>query len=222
MHSAAQRLERTYRAKLRLNQRDVSDPAASGSRHSWQPAQAEIVPPSNPFALELPGDAEYHTDRPGTHHSRAQSYQHSVTADDKFVVLPDSAMPSRPTDNHHLLSPTMPVSPRLSMDQVSYNGSFDSAARPSFELPTRNSPPPLPPKTPLKEQGRTFAFPDHEQNASSRQQLRAMLSEGTGPQFPRTRGTLSRPPAGITLPYPSEDEPPPPVNMARKPEYGMR
>jgi hypothetical protein len=39
------------------------------------------------------------------------------------------------------------------------------------------------------------------------------------PKTPIPGATMSRPPAGIALPYPDTDGPPPIVNMARKPEY---
>lgn len=64
--------------------------------------------------------------------------------------------------------------------------------RVSQELPIRSGPPPLPPKTPIPYQD-------------------GMPLAGTG---------LVRPPG--VLPYPDTDGPPPPVNMARKPAYGMR
>lgn len=228
--SAGSKMGRIHRARVRW-QRDM---AAGGAppqdpRHSWQaaPAQSESMPPSNPYAVELPGDAEYHDSRPGAYRSPAHSYQQSATSDDKFAILPPEQTSPRPIDGRHLSAPIInaPVSPRISMDQSSYHDpGHDSAMRPSFELPAGNSPPPIPPKTPIADDGyqKHFQYPEYEQHPAQRMQGYEWYNGGQQGPLPRTHGTLSRPPAGISLPYPGEDAPPPPVNMARKPEYGYR
>ncbi|PHH88478.1 hypothetical protein CDD83_7476 [Cordyceps sp. RAO-2017] len=67
---------------------------------------------------------------------------------------------------------------------------------PAMPPPSRIEPPPLPPKTPL---------PDSSSSGGNRQ------------KHPPAGGRLPRMP---TPPYPVDDEgPPPPVNMARKPDY---
>ncbi len=218
--NAAAKLARIHRAKLR-HDRMTGGSFADEARNSWDyPLSDEPVPTSNPMAVELPAE-EVHLDhqRSNPHYLSPNPthnhYQQVASRDDKFAVISSD-------DHFKTVDPNPPrhrIPPHWSAE--SYNTStleIDSQRIPrhSVELPLRRtSPPPLPPKTPL---------PTHY---SRQQQQHQDSARTTYPiPMPSMQGGLSRPPppsppARIQLPYPDTDALPPPVNMARKPQYGL-
>jgi hypothetical protein len=129
--------------------------------------------------------------------------------DDKFIVQAptpneysnhyNNSAPHPPRRSHEqVTAPTVTVTPPPARPGVSPP---PPPPPPSASIqqrpPPSNSPPPLPPKTPLYASARP-AVPGGMQ------------------------AVLTRPPAGVSLPYPDNDGPPPVVNTARKPEYGVR
>lgn len=179
------------------------DPAPSqiSHRETYQPA---FVPPlPDPHAVELPGEgAPNIRPRPLSSHgprypaNPLYTYQQPLSPQDKFSVLPPDE-----TLLHRAPQPS-PV--------PSDNSEPPNISQPALHLHTSNgfslpSPrrsaevqmaPPLPPKTPIP-------FSDTEDTRRH--------------TVPRSRGN-----GHASLPYPDDDEPPPAVNMARKPQSTRR
>lgn len=151
--------------------------------------------PSNPIAVELPAE-----DVSGPHHgaqgallSPSQARRPlSYTSDEKIVLGPDEyGSPSMVSPMSQRNSGEYPVTYRRSHEQL---GTPSRISQASITPPSRRS----------GEERRTPP----------------PLPPKTPIQTPAAPGaTLSRPPAGIALPYPDTDGPPPIVNMARKPEF---
>ncbi len=174
-----------------------------------------VPPPSDPYAVELPG-ADVPSlyprplSRPGPQYpvTHLRSYQQEYNVQDKFTIMPSpdekfTVLPLDDSQRHE--------------DQSSYRISEDSAygratehsqdSRPptsdnSLDLPRRSNeayrqsmPPPLPPKTPIQ-----------------------FYDGGDG----RRHTIAHRQNGHVALPYPDADGPPPVVNMARKPTYVPR
>lgn len=183
---AAAKLSRIHRANQRWNRATRGLP--EDNRHSWEGPSSPFTaePPSVPGAIELPAEDVVAHDRPlsGSQWLRPQDYRRP-SDDDKFVVSADEPYTYEPRRSGELPSPY-----RRSHDSPRRSGE-QTTPRPG-ELPTQQTPPPLPPKTPIQ----------------------------TGPRVgpPSLSGSISRPPAGAMLPYPDTDGPPPIVNMSRKPE----
>ncbi|KAI9663316.1 MAG: hypothetical protein M1831_002600 [Alyxoria varia] len=220
-HDASLKMGKIHKAKLRWDR--AGNNANDSSRNSWQESlfnhpdayNYEAPPPANPMAVELPADEGFSETRPS---SMAQAsprnspphklppypapphqpqYQQRPSENDKYPVAPASNRPVQSDEYPQVVEPQQQqVSPQFRPSgehppyNNGYNGYYIPPARPSFEQRPQESPPPLPPKTPVGGA--------------------------------RPLGPMSRPPAGVTLPYPDTDGPPPPINMARKPEYGVR
>ncbi|KAF2495319.1 FabD/lysophospholipase-like protein [Lophium mytilinum] len=214
---AAAKLGRIHRAKIRWER------AQNGE--SYQPQQQggqwdRPLPPapsaftySEPMAVELPANEDvvpqsYDYQRPQSQLLSPSNYQHHPrrpSESEKIMITSADEFPT--SDPRH--SGELTIGYRRSNEQFtsephgSSAGSYRESPRRSGEegrvssetMP--NTPPPRPPKTPIQ----------HD------------IKPGIKPGM---QGTLSRPPAGIALPYPDTDGPPPVVNMARKPEYGVR
>ncbi|KAK5696892.1 hypothetical protein LTR17_024211 [Elasticomyces elasticus] len=244
---AAAKMAKIHFAKIRHERAEARKAAGRPSeRESWQnPWDAPLPaapPPSNPMAVELPGDDGYYQTqsfRPGS-----QQYEHRPSiADQKYVVVPDDGYsqekqaidtprtptqrPVQPYGHNPSLTSQMvsPTSLNPSSNGPSPRHSHDSVNRHSPPATQQHvnsgPPPPLPPKTPLP-------YPyDQQQQQAQQQQMQSPQSpqyppppqqygNGANGQGPRTfmnMGELSR-----RLPYPEDVEgPPPPVNLAGKP-----
>lgn len=175
------------------------------------PPPSIVPPPSNPMAVELPAD-----EIPRPHSSHAPSYQSvSAASDEKFTVItPDEIRTSADSLPHH---PTpqdgnITAPPRRSGDLAPYPHG-EAPSRPSPPQPgsprhsgdrlSANTPPPVPPKTPIP-------YPDDGGGgvAMPIPPPRPIQTGGYANGHPRP-------------PYPV-DGPPPAVNKLRKPTYNVR
>jgi hypothetical protein len=213
--AAATKLSRIQKHNIRWNRAlavgQVPDPKYP--RNSWEYASDdnEPEPPTVPGAIELPGEDMPTSSRIShTSHSsqtslppptkplqRPSSNHLQASDDDKFIVHAPEPM----SYNSH---PSSERPPRRSHEQPPLISVSPPPNRTGYAPPPQQSggPPPLPPKTPLTEPAR----PVMQQK----------------PPAPGMQATLTRPPAGVILPYPDTDGPPPTVNVARKPEFGGR
>ncbi|KAK4964129.1 hypothetical protein LTR66_012463 [Elasticomyces elasticus] len=196
---AAAKMARIHRAKMRHERVVAGEPIAS-IEDRWNGPLTSCPPPSNPMPVELPAEDVLPVHQRQASQTLRPPYEHRPSlADQKYTVVSSDEFPQV------VDADTMP---RRSQD-FQYRPSGDNGPRRSdgsiTPSPRRSSdsyhqahsppPPPLPPKTPLP-------YPDQ-------------LS--TGPRTFMNMGSLSR-----HLPYPDADGPPPPVNMARKPEFGVK
>lgn len=225
---AAAKLARIHRAKLRWErmEKNMQSPTY---QNPWE-RPLPNVPDAPPFAIELPAE-EVHPDMQAhyQHHpamlsptvyppsprrtSDPRRHSHSdshiaIISSDEYPQPVSSDMDPRHSGEFH--------SHRRSAEQFStgVSGGMDSlhsSPRLSFEDRGRQSPPPLPPKTPLQTDRKpaTPAAPMHP----------PPVIPPAGCTLPPAGSTLPRPPMGVPLPYPAEDGPPPVVNKARKPEF---
>lgn len=160
------------------------------------------LPPPHPDAVELPGEglpamfpAPLSTPGPIYPANPPYAHQQIYAPDDKYIVLPSE-------DRLHYAAPTPPRRSDEGFHQVSndrYRNDRPVSSDGSFNPPPRRSmekwAPPRPPKTPIPVSG----------------------DEDT------RRYTVPHGPRGNTvLPYPDSDDPPPVVNMARKPQSTRR
>lgn len=158
-----------------------------------------VPPPSNPAAVELPGDEigslfprPQSSSGPLYPASPPYSQQQSYVSEDKYIVLPSDGTPHYAPHTPPRRSDEGPH--RANGDQYRHErpASSDNSFMPS---PPRRSiekyAPPRPPKTPIP-------FPGTDDPPRY-----------TAPHGPRGH---------IVLPYPDTDGPPPLVNMARKPQ----
>lgn len=184
-------------------ERHVYIPATPSSRNHYENFDsAYTIPPPDPHAVELPAEGNplsyprpLSTSDPQYPASPRYSYQQAFSSQDKIVV----------SSADEVLQPADQMPPRYFEQPPGARGSSlhksHFAPRPNSSggrSPRRShdaQAPPLPPKTPI-------SFPESEDTRRY-----------TAP--PRTNGHT-------ILPYPDDDEPPPPVNMARKPEYIRR
>lgn len=235
--SAATKLARVWRHTQRWNrsiqQGEFPDP--NFPRNSWEYQESnEPEPPSIPGAIELPaadvtdmGQVHFANSNQVHHYSQNHAPQiHEPISpsrpaptniphrdDDKFIVqaptpteyVRTSMDQGRPPRRSHdgVKNPTISVTPPPSRD----NFAPPPASLQSQRLPLReDSPPPVPPKTPLAGAARLHHPPP----------------TFAAPLVPDMQSSMVRPPAGVVLPYPDTDEPPPIVNKARKPQAGVR
>ena len=189
-------------AKVNAIRRQQAEKAKIAN-NSYQPRMPSYVPPREPTAIELPSeDVPAHPrplSRPGPLYPGPRPHMYAQTSqDDKFAVISSDEYP-QPTEDFAQL-------------QVSEEGQYRSSSEaqrpdtlPYNPLPTGRQAPPLPPKTPIR----------HSEHFATR---RDHTDVGNYPVAPHTAPPTAPPP----LPYPDTDEPPPAVNMARKPEYVQR
>ena len=232
---AAQKMSRIHLAKIRwdraLANGSVDDRNRTSFRNSWDTdnesasaaPQANYVPPADPGAVELPGD--FGPPAPGRHLSANQRHQNlhrPAIADQKFTIVPDHD-PNNP-DN----SLPQPVDPN---DPDTLPGSQNPDRLPHFPQPS--DPPHPPPRHPSHQYSRDENAPMSAVSTLSPRDRESMTFQS--PISPRTWDRKSPPPlppktpiddprrrSSGPLPYPLEDGPPPMVNMARKPEFGVR
>jgi len=211
---AAAKLAKVHFTKRRQHRQESEGSIQSGDeRVERQYPTYDVPPPSNPLAVELPADDVPAGSYYGHGSAPRQFRQTPSVANMKYSVVSSDEFP-QPVESPHGLQPSH-------SQRLPFRPSIDSSRRPDppvnrtppqtsptsvpqYQSPptTRTTPPPLPPKTPL-------SYPDM-----------------TVPQSPRTFTNIvalgKSPPRGGSLPYPDTDGPPPIVNLARKPEYGVR
>ncbi|KAI9661296.1 MAG: hypothetical protein M1821_009623 [Bathelium mastoideum] len=199
-------------------------------RNSWEsgynarPVERpdNYVPPTAPGAVELPGDFGFAS--PDWHPSAHQQYQNlhrPSIADQKFAIVPDH------DPNHPENTLPQPV------DSYSFAGGQNPHRLPYFPQPS--DPPRPPPRHPSHKYSRSdMNDPASAVSTLSLQDRNSMAFQS--PVSPRKSGEPKSPPPlppktpiqdirrmpTQDLPYPMEDGPPPVVNMARKPEFGVR
>ncbi|MCJ1308927.1 hypothetical protein MMC25_002582 [Agyrium rufum] len=214
IHDAGTKLARIERA----TRRQASISAASGGPRELDAyamvSPNGVPPPSNPLAVELPGDdgpARPSYSRPDSDASLhpPRTYPVLSSMEDKFAVLstdghapPTSAPTSAPMSDYppSRRSNEIPPSHFAHSPHLSAISPTTSPRR-SYDANARNEVPALPPKVPIPyPTDRHDRQPMWEHNAQS----------------PHT------PMYGARLPYPDSDGPPPVVNMSRKPEYTGR
>lgn len=229
IQSAAAKLAKVHLARIRHQRAEAREQNLQhpGPRNSWQNQWDRPLPsvPSNPMAVELPGDDMFYqtpVPRPG-------SFEHRPSvAEQKYTVVPEDAYPISPNSmqNTSQQRPVQPYSggnkiPPQSLGHQNSTSSVHSHANSHQSVPSprqstehqtplpqqlqrhqqQASPPPLPPKTPLP-------YPDYQQSAVSPQNVNSF----GGPRTFMNMGELGR-----RLPYPDVPGPPPAVNTANKP-----
>ena len=188
--SASAKLARIHRAKIR-HDRVISGVYDEHQRNSWEMPDEEPPVLSHPNAVELPTGPVYEIDsRPATGRS-AHQYEQFASTDDKFAVISSDEL--RPHDK--LRPPDRYITPRHSGDRYSYHSAQEHQTSANTH---KETPPPLPPKTPLQPQ----VSPMSPSGASNMPQSAPV---------PPSRST-----------YPDYDAPPPAVNMSNKPQYASR
>ena len=166
---------------------------------TYSQISSSIVPPPDPNAVELPGEDVNSLyprplSMPGPQYPGGppHSYQQRYDPQDKFPVTPSDEAPHY-ADHPALRTPDESLYRRSNERYRSERPeSSDGSFLPSPRKSMEGYAPPLPPKTPI-------SLPDT-----------AVTRRHTGRN------------SNIMLPYPDDDEPPPIVNMARKPEYTRR
>lgn len=176
----------------------------------------DVPPPSNPLAVELPAEdvpsGSYYGQTPShgafRHTPSVANMKYTVVSSDEYPQVVDSphALQQSSISQRLPFRPSIDASRGSDGSHVRTPSQTSPASIPGHSQPSpasKTTPPPLPPKTPLP-------YP-----------------ESGPPQSPRTftnMGSLNKgsPPAAGSLPYPDTDGPPPIVNLARKPEYGVR
>jgi hypothetical protein len=225
--AAATKMARIKKHNLRwkraIDAGQIPDPQYP--RNSWEytSEENEPEPPAVPGAIELPA-ADVHPSPPRPHgaqssqaalqypseqnlhvQQRPPSDNRPAADDDKFIV-------HAPEPGSYNSRPSTERPPRRSHEQPPFISVTPPQPRPGYTLPSKpppnnarphnpNEPPPLPPKTPLVDPARPVA--QHH------------------PPIPGMQATMNRPPGGM-LPYPDAEGPPPVVNIARKPEFGVK
>ncbi|KAF2234795.1 FabD/lysophospholipase-like protein [Viridothelium virens] len=239
---AAVKMGRIYQANIRwdnaFKQGHADDWDRDSWRYSWEsghnvkpaaPQQNNYVPPADPNAVELPGDfGPVSSDWHPSAYKQYESLHRPSIADQKFSIVPDSD-PNNPD-----YSLPQPVDPN---DPDTLPGSQNPDRLPHFPQPS--DPPRPPPRHPSHRYSRSDNAPV---SALSPRDRDSMAFPGESPvSLRRSTGERKSPPplppktpideddkAGRRrryeggLPYPLEDGPPPVVNMARKPEFGVR
>lgn len=213
---AAAKIARIHFAKVRyqrmMNGEPPVDAAARWSLSPLQERRLPAVPPPPTFAVELPGEDVVRPPGPRAMTSTERlspqyQYQRFPSIDEKFAAVSSDEFPqpvssldprplSPPRNSAELAGSEFRSSsdyPPQYLDQRRHSGS-----PPRFSGDYPSIPPPLPPKTPIQ-------YADEQDHNPSWQQQQ-----------------YYRPPGGVFLPYPDTDGPPPAVNMARKPDFGIR
>ncbi|KAF2834835.1 FabD/lysophospholipase-like protein [Patellaria atrata CBS 101060] len=196
--SSSAKIGRIARQKIRY-ERQLYNQQQQGSPYANNKPLPGIYSPA-PNVAELPAEdvipatpASPATLRPVSQLlSPGYARHHSLeTSNDKYAIVSSDEYPQVVDAENSPRYSADGAPPRRSAELYGSNPhSSNGSLVPSPNEPP--PPPPRPPKTPIQGQ----------------------------PKPPSTHATLSRPPAGVVLPYPDSDGPPPVVNMARKPELG--
>lgn len=205
---AAAKMARIHSAKLRWERATNGEPQRPQQEQSrWDRPLPNIpyLPPADPIAVELPAEdvTPQSYQRNQSQLLRPSGFQQRRSSEQEKIVILSDEYPQpvssdvAPRHSGELTSPNRRSNEQFTSKPHSSNASVSHSPRRSVEETRVNdeqrTPPPRPPKTPMQRDVK-----------------------------PAMQGTMSRPPAGITLPYPDNYGPPPVVNMARKPEYGVR
>jgi hypothetical protein len=204
---AASKLARIHRAKQRWERAEKGH-GTTPLVNPWEPPERPLpnVPEPTNFAVELPAEdvvsqpyRQQDPDLLSAHYGRASDYDKYVVVSDEYPQPVTSDIPPRHSGEYN--------SKRRSGDQFTHGAvnsisSVNSSPQIGDGEWRRQSPPPLPPKTPLQGEK-----PGHHHSLSGSHNL------------PHVNTSPARPPPGGPLPYPDTDGPPPVVNKARKPEY---
>ena len=208
-NNAASKLAKIHFARVRQDRADARRQAGTDGpeynrsewdQNSWDRPVPPVVQPSNPMAVELPGDSSFPPDN-----------RYSLD-DPKYIVTPGGydqaahhAVNRRPLQSAYQTSPQYQSRPDMN-HQRPPRSSLSQEYSPSqiHEVSQQpNSPPPLPPKTPVSAGS---SYPDQHSPPNHG-------SQGV-PTTLMNMGELGR-----RLPYPDVDGPPPPVNTANKPHF---
>ncbi|KAF2012215.1 FabD/lysophospholipase-like protein [Aaosphaeria arxii CBS 175.79] len=196
IHRAKQRWERAERERANGTP-TLRDPRDA---NSYRQRPLPSIPDAPTFAVELPAEDV----TPGLYAHNQHHPAHSRSpSDEKFLVVSSDEYPQplngdvQPRHSGELFSD------RRSDEQfhVDDRPSIHSSPSLSFTEVHRQSPPPLPPKTPLQSDNSKYARLNGP------------------PVLPPAGVSRPRPPPGAPLPYPDTDGPPPIVNKATKPEF---
>lgn len=210
---AAGKLARIYRAKLRWERAETKSQAGLSDIHpalrplSWESTNTPLspIPDASPLAVELPAEdvaSDFYSD---THSPQSQAFHVSPSVyrrtsdNDKFAIISSDEYP-QPISNLEPRHSGEIVDPNRRSGEQFHVGSVPNSPRISIDQVSNHSPPPRPPKTPLQD---GIIRPAHLTGS---------------PTLPPPTSSLPRPPPGAPLPYPDTDGPPP-INMARKPEF---
>lgn len=198
------------------------------------PPQAQrYSPPAPDFLIaELPGGEVYELESPVSNQYHVHQYQQFSNPNDKFALLADD--PHSQSSNATTPSRN-PPHPRESIDRYTYENlaerpaplhvhhrdstpshTYQSSTPPSQAYST-NPPPPLPPPVPPQES----YYSDSPPPVPPKTPIQSS-GENEWRQPQRAQSNAASSTAGRPLPYPDIDGPPPPVNMAKKPQYGVR
>jgi hypothetical protein len=193
------------------------------------PAEDVIVPSmKNASHLRLPGSGSEHslgTNTPPKYKPEQPHWRQSYGDDDKFIV--HAPEPYKSSHGRQSSDMPRPLAPRRSHEAPMISltpppkQAFAPPPPPRQHSPQNSQqstggPPPIPPKTPLNAYVRPVPHP----NTNSASQQRIPAGASLPPSIQHGGMHSNRPPPGGVLPYPSEDGPPPIVNMAKKPEFG--
>lgn len=211
--SAALKLGKIQKMKNRMSLSDF------GTDEQFEETVMNKYQPPAPqnFAVELPGDEGASFSRASLGSRGNAQYRAAAAPDDKFAVVPEDQQlsphdarasnnfgrrlgaenpPRSSADGERTSNPSsIQPSPRRSYEQRPVDGGAASGLAPA---------PPLPPKTPLNAMQNPHTV--HAQNATTL----------PNPQF--YNNNIAHRPKPNALPYPvDDDEPPPQVDMGRKP-----
>jgi len=188
---AAAKLSRIHRAKLRWERMEKGHGGVTPAVNPWEPPMSPDTGPSS-FAVELPAEDVVPQPYQQQDPDLLSAHYHRASDNDKYLIVSSDEYPQPITSDIDPRHSGELTSGRRSGEQFTYGrpGSSHSSPRPDDGEFRRQTPPPLPPKTPLG-----------------------------GDRHGAGRPISPRPPPGGPLPYPDTDGPPPIVNKARKPEY---
>ena len=241
MEAAADRMSRIQLAKSRWD-RAVQDGQTenwdqNAWRNSWEleheaepaqnPGNHSFAPPVDPGIAELPGDfGPTFPDWQPAPRKQYQNFHRPSIADQKYTVVPDND-PNNPD-----MSFPQVVDPN---DPETLPGAHNPDRLPYFPQP--GDPPRPPPRHPSHHYSRSDNDPMSAVSTLSSQDRNSMaFQQYQSPVSPRRVGDRKSPPPlppktpienvrrhpSQDLPYPVDEGPPPVVNMARKPEFGIR
>ena len=244
--SSSAKIAKIHFAKVRHERAEArAQRGLPPQRESWEnpwEMRQSAPPPSNPMAVELPGDEPYFN--PSGMRGPGQQYEHRPSiADQKYMVVSSdeypqivdsvtqtpTTPPQRPAQPHMGSQYQSPASPgqypaRLGSQHTSPNGndpsprvSFDD--RPSTDTYRRTSADgygqrPSPPPLPPKTPLQTLPYPNDMQSPN----IQSPTSGHPGYHSEGPRTFMNMGDLGRRLPYPDIEGPPPAVNTANKPQ----
>jgi hypothetical protein len=222
--ATAAKLAKVHFAKIRQERaearRQLGTDAPPFSQSGQQPPAPFSFRPqqAGPIAVELPGDTSFPDEGLHNHAHSIADEKYSVAASDLQYAPRHSVLNYR-----YSTSNEGPNSPAQTLNSPSHASPYQQYARPTrhpsdpqpnppFDVePTSQSgppparlPPPRPPKTPISA-GEVPSSPI------------GGLRRSTDTSSPRTFMNMGD--LALRLPYPDDEQPPPPVNTANKPRF---